>query len=248
MPEQTGPEQGNLAAEGLSREHAGTGVHLTGWPVYGRYMSKVVYFTACTLDGFIADEHNSLDWLFETPHSEDESSWDEFIGAVGPYVHGPHDIRMDARTSSRPSHRSRAMGVVLWRPPCLCSHTGRTSHGRGRGHPLRARRRPARVDEMRSRRDGDVWIIGGGDLVEQFDDAGLLDRGILGVCPVTLGAGAPLLPRRITSERMRVTDVRQEAQQVRIVLYLDRRSSCGSPELAGVIVRPSRRGSGHGGR
>jgi len=50
-------------------------------------------------------------------------------------------------------------------------------------------------DEMRTRRDGDVWIIGGGELVGQFDDAGLLDRMILGMCPVTLGAGAPLLPR-----------------------------------------------------
>ena len=70
-----------------------------------------------------------------------------------------------------------------------------------------------------------VWIIGGGDLVGQFDDAGLLDRVILGMCPVTLGAGAPLLPRRITSERMRVTDVRLEAQQVRIVLDLERNGS-----------------------
>ena len=51
-------------------------------------MSKVVYFTACTLDGFIADEHNSLDWLFETPHSGDESSWDDFIQTVGPMCMG----------------------------------------------------------------------------------------------------------------------------------------------------------------
>lgn len=68
------------------------------------------------------------------------------------------------------------------------------------------------------------WIIGGGDLVGQFDDAGLLDRVILGVCPVTLGAGAPLLPRRITSKRMRVADVRQEGQEVRIVLDVDRKT------------------------
>ena len=39
-------------------------------------MSRVQYFTACTLDGFIADEKNSLDWLFEVPHDADDPYWD----------------------------------------------------------------------------------------------------------------------------------------------------------------------------
>jgi len=79
-------------------------------------------------------------------------------------------------------------------------------------------------DEMLATREGDVWIIGGGDLVGQFYDAGLLDRVMVNVCPITLGPGAPLLPRRITSKRMRVADVRQEGQQVRIVLEVDRKT------------------------
>ena len=104
------------------------------------------------------------------------------------------------------------------------SRTGPTSHGRRCGDPvLQGDVRPVH-DQMRARRDGDVWIIGGGELVGQFDDAGLLDRVILGMCPVTLGAGPLLLPRRITSERMHVTDVRLEGQQVRIVLDLDRKA------------------------
>jgi dihydrofolate reductase len=41
------------------------------------------------------------------------------------------------------------------------------------------------------------WIVGGGDLAGQFADEGLLDEVIVYVAPVTLGAGAPLLPRRI---------------------------------------------------
>ena len=42
-----------------------------------------------------------------------------------------------------------------------------------------------------------VWIVGGGDLAGQFADAGLLDEVIVYIAPVTLGAGAPLLPRRL---------------------------------------------------
>jgi dihydrofolate reductase len=42
-----------------------------------------------------------------------------------------------------------------------------------------------------------VWIVGGGDLAGQFADAGLLDEVIVSIAPVTLGAGAALLPRRV---------------------------------------------------
>jgi dihydrofolate reductase len=45
--------------------------------------------------------------------------------------------------------------------------------------------------------DRNVWIVGGGDLAGQFADAGLLDEVIVSIAPVTLGAGAPLLPRRV---------------------------------------------------
>ena len=71
--------------------------------------------------------------------------------------------------------------------------------------------------------DRDVWVVGGGDLVGQFDDAGLLDEVVAGICPVTLGAGAPLLPRRITSDRMRIAEVMQSGQQVKIRLAVERR-------------------------
>src|SRR5439155_6072664 len=45
--------------------------------------------------------------------------------------------------------------------------------------------------------DRNVWIVGGGDLAGQFADVGLLDEVIVSIAPVTLGSGAPVLPRRI---------------------------------------------------
>jgi dihydrofolate reductase len=46
----------------------------------------------------------------------------------------------------------------------------------------------------------DLWLVGGGDLAGQFAEAGLLDEVVVSVAPVTLGAGRPLLPRRLDLE------------------------------------------------
>ena len=64
--------------------------------------------------------------------------------------------------------------------------------------------------EMREAAGGkNVWLVGGGDLVGQFYDAGLLDEIIVQVGSVTLGSGKPLLPRQITSPSLRLVSVRQ---------------------------------------
>jgi dihydrofolate reductase len=55
-----------------------------------------------------------------------------------------------------------------------------------------------------------IWIVGGGDLVGQFADQGLLDDIMLGVAPVLLGGGAPLLPRRILSQDMALAAVEHD--------------------------------------
>ncbi len=62
--------------------------------------------------------------------------------------------------------------------------------------------------------DRDIWLMGGGDLVGQFDDAGLLDHITATIAPVTLGAGAPLLPRDIRSDRLTL-DIDPPARPVR---------------------------------
>jgi dihydrofolate reductase len=57
--------------------------------------------------------------------------------------------------------------------------------------------------------------MGGGALVASFHEAGRLDEIRLNVAPVTLGGGAPLLPRRI--EGLRLRSVRENGQMVDLV-------------------------------
>jgi dihydrofolate reductase len=64
--------------------------------------------------------------------------------------------------------------------------------------------------------DKNVWLVGGGDLVGQFADQGLLDEILVGIAPVTLGRGAPLLPRRLTVSDLELVDVTRDKQFARL--------------------------------
>ncbi|MEZ5097848.1 MAG: hypothetical protein R2731_18285 [Nocardioides sp.] len=50
---------------------------------------RVQYYTAASLDGFIADAWHSLDWLEAVPQEDDAGSWDAFIDGVGVLEHEP---------------------------------------------------------------------------------------------------------------------------------------------------------------
>jgi dihydrofolate reductase len=190
-------------------------------------MGLVQYFTACTLDGFIADENNSLDWLFELPHDADDRYWDEWFPGVGGLV-------MGATTYEWMIDRYGLVGSTeQWRQ----------FYGERPGWVFTHRELPAIPGIEVSFVEGNVqqayaaiaarigdtnlWVLGGGDLVGQFYDAGLLDEIILGMTPAILGHGAPLLPRRITSRNLAFRTAEQIGQRIRIVL--DVRRGADSP-------------------
>lgn len=184
-------------------------------------MTKVQYFTACTLDGFIADEHNSLDWLFEVPHEDtdgDEGDWDAFIGGVGALVMGATTYEWMVDRHDMTAHPEQWREFYGDRPGWVFSHREMPEIPGVDVRVVSGEVRRVYDEVVAAVGDRNIWVLGGGDLVGQFDDAGLLDEVWLGLTPVTLGAGAPLLPRRITSERMRFREARQSGQRVRLVL------------------------------
>jgi dihydrofolate reductase len=70
--------------------------------------------------------------------------------------------------------------------------------------------RPAHAQMAVAAGDKNIWLVGGGELVGQFHDAGLLDELIVQVASVTLGAGKPLLPRCITSPSLTLLSAQRQ--------------------------------------
>jgi dihydrofolate reductase len=65
--------------------------------------------------------------------------------------------------------------------------------------------RPVHAEMVHAANGRNIWIVGGGELVGQFHDHGLLDEIIVQIGSVTLGAGKPLLPRMIVDPPLKLT-------------------------------------------
>jgi dihydrofolate reductase len=160
-------------------------------------MSLTQYYTATTLDGFIADPDNSLDWLFTRAREEDgPMNYGEFIADVGALAMGSttYEWILD--------HEFKDKDLADWKwpyeIPCwVFTHRQLPVVPAARIEFTSADVAAVHEEMVDAAGDRNVWIVGGGDLVGQFADAGLLDEVIVSIAPVTLGAGAPLLPRRI---------------------------------------------------
>ena len=62
------------------------------------------------------------------------------------------------------------------------------------------------AEAARAAGERDVWMVGGGELAAQLAARGLIDELCLGLVPVVLGGGAPVLPTRL-AERLQLLEI-----------------------------------------
>jgi dihydrofolate reductase len=148
-----------------------------------------IYYTASSLDGFIVDEADSLDWL--TSRDVDVNGpfgYEAFGKTVGALVMG--SATYEWIVANHP-------GDWMYEQPSwvLTSRPGRVVDG----HPVQpfhgdvAELHPQLLAAAAGK---DVWVVGGGDVAAQFVSAGLVDEMIVTYAPCSLGQGARVLPMR----------------------------------------------------
>jgi dihydrofolate reductase len=168
---------------------------------------KTQYYTASSLDGFIATEDHSLEWLFPLGDIN-ETGYPKFILEVGALAMGASTYEWMLRHVIKPGTTSGAPWPYS-QPTWVFSHRALPPI---RGADIRFVNgdvRPVHAGMRAAAQGRNVWLVGGGELVGQFHDAGLLDEIIVQVGSVTLGAGRPLLPRRIASPPLQLTAARR---------------------------------------
>jgi dihydrofolate reductase len=153
-----------------------------------------IFYTATSLDGFIADPTNSLDWLFQFGELE-PNTFEAFLAGVGAIAMGSNTYQWlyDHLSAEADNPQPWPYSVPTWvftsrQLPTMANTDLRFVSGEV--EPIHRAMEIAAGDK-------NLWIVGGGDLAGQFYDAGLLDELVVQIASVALGGGAPLFPRRV---------------------------------------------------
>ncbi len=167
---------------------------------------RTQYYTAASLDGFIATSDDSLDWLFSLGDIE-ETSYPAFIREVGALAMGSATYEWMLRHVLEPGASHPGPWPYAQPAWVFTSRTLRPVPGADIRF-VRGDVRPVHQEMAAAAGGKNIWIVGGGDLVGQFHDHGLLDDLFVQVGSVTLGSGKPLLPRAIISPPLRLVSAR----------------------------------------
>jgi len=150
-------------------------------------MAQVQYYVASTIDGFIADNNDNIDWLLQFGFENFQDDYDRFIADVGAIVMGSTTYEWIIGEGEQAwGYGETPVWVLTSRDlPQVPDANIRFFHGE--------------VSDLHrealAAADGkNVWVVGGGNVAAQFADRGLLDELLLTVMPIVLGSGKKLLP------------------------------------------------------
>ncbi|AKB38851.1 Dihydrofolate reductase [Methanosarcina siciliae C2J] len=169
---------------------------------------RIKLYIACSLDGFIARENGSIDWLAEYENSpETDYGYSEFFSSIG-------TVLMGRKTYEQ------VLGFGLWP-----YGEKKTYVFTRQNEPLRRERNIKFVSEdvgkfvrrLKENTDEDIWLVGGSQLIRAFLEEDLVQDLIVFVVPVILGSGIPLFDRIGKEVRLRMIDTeRYEGGLVRL--------------------------------
>jgi len=142
-------------------------------------MRKVKLFIANSLDGYIARLDGSLDWLF----TDDDYGTKNFLESIDTAMMGrkTYDV-----TLSRGGIPDSPKGIKYY----VFSRSSKSNSDKK--VQLVSGNVRSFVESLRQAEGKDIWLMGGGELVESFLKEHLIDEILLTVHPVILGAGIPL--------------------------------------------------------
>ncbi|WMT42534.1 dihydrofolate reductase family protein [Paenibacillus sp. D2_2] len=168
--------------------------------------NKIVLYVAMSLDGYIARTDGSVDWLFDVEGDGGDNGYGEFYSTVGTVVMGRLTYDEILKLSEEFPYADKPCYVLSRKEHPPAPHVTFTNEALD-----------TLIPRLKADSDGDVWLVGGGQLVAGFLEARLLDELYITVTPKILGEGIPLFPQGTVPSAFRLKHIEQMGQFVSLV-------------------------------
>lgn len=159
-------------------------------------MPKVILYIAVSLDGFIATPDGGIDWLLPYQDSPEDYSFKEFHASVGALIMGANSFRKEL-SFGRWSHEGKYCYALSSRPLPVPDDAEVEFYS----GDLRIL-----LERIKTESDRNIWLVGGGKVVTQFINEGLLEEMIMHYIPVFLSRGIPLIAAVTTALPLNLVD------------------------------------------
>lgn len=173
---------------------------------------KIVCYIAESLDGYIATEDDSLDWLFKVD-GEGDAGYAEFMETIDTVVMGrrTYDWVMDIEKGQYPYSGIKSFVFSKTKPSSFSGEVEFIDL------PI-----PEFAEQLKNIPGKNIWVIGGSALLADFLEAGLIDEFIISIAPVTIGAGIPLFRKSVLTSEFKLRDVKRYGEFAQLHYELKR--------------------------
>ncbi|MCT4796625.1 dihydrofolate reductase family protein [Exiguobacterium alkaliphilum] len=168
-------------------------------------MSNVVLYIATSLDGKIARTNDQLDWLFEVV-GQGDNGYADFFQTVGAVIMGRKTYEEVLRLEDNHYPYANIPNYILTRSP-----DREAEHVTFTDEPIEQL-----IERLKQDIDGDIWLVGGGEIIKAAMAHDLIDSYEIAIAPVVLGEGISLFPEGTKEKKLKLTSQRASGQFVMV--------------------------------
>ncbi|HEX9745530.1 MAG TPA: dihydrofolate reductase family protein [bacterium] len=158
-------------------------------------MRKITMYIACSLDGYIADSDEGIDWLF----TDQDYGYSDFLDSIDTLIMGRKSWNIIESFGEWPYGdrkvfvftRNKKMKTDNQNVQFMTSSSTET------------------VEALKNIEGKDIWLVGGGLIVTEFLSKGLIDEFAVFVHPILLGEGIHLFPKGFDRTYLKLEGTKQ---------------------------------------
>ena len=173
----------------------------------------LILYIAMSLDGYIADKDGDISFLNETPSPSPDLAYEAFYHSLQAIIIGGKTYRQIKTELSPDKWPYEGMPCYVCTRQSFQYDTNVQFTSLPPGKQV--------LDLISKEHSGNIWLMGGGEIISCFMCENLIDKYYIYVMPTLLGKGIPLFPPEFPKTNLKLESCKNIGEIVELIYQKD---------------------------